>query len=192
MDLEEFLIALGVVAAAGATAVVVLKRRKANQTGPSPGDLVALASLVIDVQQRAIDSFILAQLRGAQLRNGMFGQATRISYALKRQPNGVEHQLAISFEGRPPPVAGDPKDEAELAELARLAVFVTMLAKLQPVDPLDVEAQKRQLGVTRTLTELETRELKRPPHVPPEGELTALYEQASTQAKSIWRGSRAA
>jgi hypothetical protein len=85
------------------------------------------------------------------------------------------------------------KKKALMAELAPLAVFLAGFTGLEPVMPLDVDLAQASVGLTRVLTDEQSRalELKRVPR-PGAEELEARWAKAQEQAGEVRRDIAAA
>lgn len=159
---------------------------KARRERVLDSPLLAGARVLADVQGRALDQFVAHGLKGTQTRSALHDRRVRIAYTIKRLPNGIEHRFCASLEGTG---ARDASAAArELGELAGFAVYLAMLTRLEPPVPLDLDVAQHSLGVTRVLSEDQTRAMQRQKlKVPTLAEAEALSAKAAPEAKAVRR-----
>lgn len=170
----------------GRRAFEARRERLAQRKDPT----AAALDVFLDVRSRVLKQFLAAGFKGTQLRHAIHQGTVRVTYQAKKLPNGVEHKLLLSPEGALPQDAGK---KALMAELAPLAVFLAGFTGLEPVMPLDVDLAQASVGLTRVLTDEQSRalEMKRVPR-PGAEEIAVRWAKAQEQAGEVKRDIAAA
>ena len=144
-----------------------------------PAQLVNLARVQLDIQDRCIEAFIAGGAKAHQVRHELFEQYL-ISYQVRLVENGFEHQLAVSLDG----TVEESMHPAVRTDTLRLLAFVVRIGRLGPVFPFDVNALR--LSISRVLTPEESKKLQRKPDLsPPEAQAAALFVASEGDAANL-------
>ncbi len=184
-----FLAVAGLLAAGGVMAWRAFLERRAQSLKDAPQHRLLTGVVVLgDVQSRTLDQFIAVGLKGTQTRSAIHeGRVPLLlTYTIKRVANGAEHTLWVSLGG--PPIKDDAVAKRALAEQAQFAVYLAMMTRLVPPTPVDLDVARRSLGLTRTVTEEDTRAMQtRRLRAPPMEEAEGLHARAEAEAAEVRR-----
>lgn len=146
-----------------------------------PAQLVHLARVQLDIQDRCIEAFHSGGSKGQQMRHELFQQYL-VSYQIRALENGVEHQLAVSLDGN----IDESMHKAARADLLRLLAFVARIGRMGALFPF--EASGVRLSISRVLTPEQSRKLQRKPeHGPPPEQAAALFVASESEATNLQR-----
>lgn len=144
-----------------------------------PAQLVHLARVQLDIQDRCIEAFHAGGAKGQQIRHELFEQYL-VSYQIRLVENGYEHQLAVSLDG----TVDESMHQAIRVDLLRLLAYVTRIGRLGPIFPFDASGVR--LSISRVLTPEESRRLQRKPELsPPEPQAAALFVASEGEAANL-------
>jgi hypothetical protein len=146
-----------------------------------PAQLVHLARVQLDIQDRCIEAFLAGGAKALQLRHELFEQYL-VTYQVRLVENGFEHQLAVSLDG----TIDASMQAAVRIDTLRLLAYVVRIGRLGPVYPFDVNGLR--LSVSRVLTVDESKRLQRKPDLsPPAAQAAALFVASEGDAANLIR-----
>ena len=144
-----------------------------------PAQLVHLARVQLDIQDRCIEAFHASGAKGQQIRHELFQQYL-VSYQVRALENGVEHQLAVSLDGN----IEETMHKATRSDLLRLLAFVARIGRMGALFPFDASGVR--LSISRVLTPEQSRKLQRKPeNGPPPEQAAALYVASESEATNL-------
>ncbi len=144
-----------------------------------PAQLVQLARVALDIQDRCIEAFHTGGLKAQQMRHELFQQYL-VSYQIRPLENGIEHQLAVSLDG----TIDESLHRSVRSDLLRLLAYTARIGRMGAVFPFDVSGVR--LGISRVLTVEQSRKLQRKPDLSPSLEqAAALFVASESEATNL-------
>ncbi len=144
-----------------------------------PAQLVHLARVQLDIQDRCIEAFHAGGAKGQQIRHELFQQYL-VSYQIRALENGIEHLLAVSLDG----TVDESLHRSVRSDLLRLLAFVARIGRLGAIYPFDAVGVR--LSISRVLTAEQSRRLQRKPELcPPSQQAAALFVASESEAMNL-------